>query len=125
MKRLLLISLFACAPVLSSAAAPPTAPATGAVPAPGSPMATLKAKNGEVDKLLRQKADPGSPAETKQKADIKVLAGTLLDYGELTKRAMAEHWDQINAGQFPPRPHDPMICSYCAYSPVCRKDYVE
>jgi RecB family exonuclease len=33
--------------------------------------------------------------------------------------------DQINAGEFPPRPHDPMICSYCAYSSVCRKDYVE
>jgi RecB family exonuclease len=33
--------------------------------------------------------------------------------------------DQINAGEFPPRPHDPVICSYCAYSSVCRKDYVE
>ena len=33
--------------------------------------------------------------------------------------------DRINAGEFPPRPHDPMICSYCAYSSVCRKDYVE
>ncbi len=33
--------------------------------------------------------------------------------------------DQINAGEFPPRPHDPMICSYCAYPSVCRKDYVE
>jgi RecB family exonuclease len=33
--------------------------------------------------------------------------------------------DQINAGEFPPRPHDPMICSYCAYASVCRKDYVE
>ena len=33
--------------------------------------------------------------------------------------------DQINAGEFPPRPHDPIICSYCAYASVCRKDYVE
>ena len=33
--------------------------------------------------------------------------------------------DQINAGEFPPRPHDPMLCAYCAYPSVCRKDYVE
>jgi len=33
--------------------------------------------------------------------------------------------DQINAGTFPPRPHDPIMCGYCAYSSVCRKDYVE
>jgi ATP-dependent helicase/nuclease subunit B len=32
--------------------------------------------------------------------------------------------DGIGRGEFPPRPHDPMICRYCAYSPVCRKDYV-
>ncbi len=27
-------------------------------------------------------------------------------------------------GEFPPRPHDPMMCRYCAYASVCRKDYV-
>jgi hypothetical protein len=32
--------------------------------------------------------------------------------------------DGIGRGEFPPRPHDPMICRYCAYAPVCRKDYV-
>ena len=32
--------------------------------------------------------------------------------------------DGIAAGIFPPRPHDPMMCRYCAYSTVCRKDYV-
>jgi hypothetical protein len=32
--------------------------------------------------------------------------------------------DGIGRGEFPPRPHDPMICSYCAFSSVCRKDYV-
>ena len=30
----------------------------------------------------------------------------------------------IEAGIFPPRPHELRICSYCAYAPVCRKDYV-
>jgi RecB family exonuclease len=33
--------------------------------------------------------------------------------------------DRINAGEFAPRPHDPMMCTYCAYPSVCRKDYVE
>jgi PD-(D/E)XK nuclease superfamily protein len=32
--------------------------------------------------------------------------------------------DGVGRGEFPPRPHDPMICRYCAYSTVCRKDYV-
>jgi RecB family exonuclease len=32
--------------------------------------------------------------------------------------------DGIGRGEFPPRPHDPMICRYCPYASVCRKDYV-
>ena len=32
--------------------------------------------------------------------------------------------DGIARTEFPPRPHDPMICRYCAYPSVCRKDYV-
>ncbi len=32
--------------------------------------------------------------------------------------------DGIGGGAFPPRPHDAMRCRYCAYSVVCRKDYV-
>jgi ATP-dependent helicase/nuclease subunit B len=32
--------------------------------------------------------------------------------------------DAIERGEFPPRPHDPIMCGYCAYPSVCRKDYV-
>jgi RecB family exonuclease len=32
--------------------------------------------------------------------------------------------DGIGRGEFPPRPHDLMICRWCAYASVCRKDYV-
>jgi RecB family exonuclease len=32
--------------------------------------------------------------------------------------------DGIERGEFPPRPHDPIICTWCAYASVCRKDYV-
>ena len=30
----------------------------------------------------------------------------------------------ITSGAFPPQPHDPMMCTFCAYPSVCRKDYV-
>jgi hypothetical protein len=32
--------------------------------------------------------------------------------------------DGIGAGDFPPRPAERSLCGYCAYSSVCRKDYV-
>lgn len=32
--------------------------------------------------------------------------------------------DQIEAGVFPPTPVEPFRCAFCAYSGVCRKDYV-
>jgi RecB family exonuclease len=32
--------------------------------------------------------------------------------------------DGIEAGDFPPRPDEPWLCSRCGYSLVCRKDYV-
>ncbi len=67
--------------------------------APGTPLATLKSKNSEVDKLLRAKVEKGSPEEKKQKDDIKALAGTLLDYDELGKRAMAQHWTKLTPAQ--------------------------
>jgi RecB family exonuclease len=30
----------------------------------------------------------------------------------------------IERGEYPPRPHEPRLCTYCAYPSVCRKDYV-
>ncbi len=63
------------------------------------PLATLKQKNGEVDKLLRTKTTSGSPEEKKVKDDIKSLAGTLFDYNELAKRALADHWTPLTPAQ--------------------------
>jgi phospholipid transport system substrate-binding protein len=57
-----------------------------------TPTATLKTKNGQFERLLRA----SSGINTQQMKD---LAASLLDYGELTKRAMADHWAQINATQ--------------------------
>jgi ATP-dependent helicase/nuclease subunit B len=33
--------------------------------------------------------------------------------------------DGIERGEFPARPYDPIICTWCAYVAVCRKDYVD
>jgi phospholipid transport system substrate-binding protein len=85
MRKLILASLlFIAAPLLAAA---------------GGPMATLKQINGDVDKLLRQKPDEGTPAAKKQKDDIKALAGRLLDYDELAKRSLAAHWDKLTQPQ--------------------------
>ena len=40
------------------------------------------------------------------------------------RRRVFEAVAGIERGEFPPRPHDPLICRSCAYSSVCRKDYV-
>ena len=33
--------------------------------------------------------------------------------------------DGIARGEFPARPHEERWCRHCAYSSICRKDYVE
>ena len=74
-------------------------PSVAAAAGAGGPMATLKQKNSEVDKLLRQKVEKGSPAEQKQKSEIKQLAATLLDYDELAQKSLAAHWDKLTPAQ--------------------------
>jgi RecB family exonuclease len=44
---------------------------------------------------------------------------------EAARRRLRTILDGIAGGQFPPRPHDRMICDFCAYPAVCRKDYVD
>jgi phospholipid transport system substrate-binding protein len=56
-----------------------------------SPTATLQSKNGQFAKLLKG----GTPDPNA----VKQLASSLLDYPELTRRAMADHWTQINDKQ--------------------------
>lgn len=59
------------------------------------PRATLQKLNGDVDKLLRAKTVAGSDEEQRVKNDIKQRASELLDYGELCKRALGEHWAKM------------------------------
>ncbi len=59
------------------------------------PRATLQKLNGDVDKLLRAKTVPGSDEEQRVKNDIKQRASELLDYSELCRRALGEHWGKM------------------------------
>lgn len=63
------------------------------------PKATLQKLNGDVDKLLRAKTVPGSDEEQRVKNEIKERASELLDYAELCKRALGEHWAKMPAKQ--------------------------
>src|SRR5437763_4522958 len=56
----------------------------------GTPTATLQTKNAQFAKILRGNMNPVA---------VKQLASSLLDYNELTRRAMADHWKQINDKQ--------------------------
>lgn len=62
-----------------------------------------------------------------KRALVPVLRGGAADRAatlDAARERLQAAVDGITRGEFPPRPHDPMICSYCAYASVCRKDYV-
>ncbi|HND10456.1 MAG TPA: ABC transporter substrate-binding protein [Pseudomonadota bacterium] len=69
--------------------------ATAAAASADGPKATLQRLNGACEKLLRMKTEPGSSEETRVKQEIKKNASALLDYSELCKRALGEHWDKM------------------------------
>jgi RecB family exonuclease len=41
------------------------------------------------------------------------------------QRRLLDAIDRIERGEFPPQPATPRLCGYCAYSNVCRKDFVD
>jgi len=57
--------------------------------------------------------------------------GAFADIGQNLSAAVADGQerliaavDGIERGEFPPRPEDPFLCTWCPYPTVCRKDYV-
>jgi phospholipid transport system substrate-binding protein len=73
--------------------------ASGPALAAAGAKATLQRINSQVDKLLRRQVAAGSPEEAQIKGDVKKLAAELLDYGELARRALGEHWDKLKPAQ--------------------------
>ena len=68
-------------------------------PASSSPMAELKKSNEKLDKILQKNRPNWSPEAELQRAEVRKLVGSFLDYGELAKRALAKHWDGITGKQ--------------------------
>jgi RecB family exonuclease len=66
-------------------------------------------------------------AFTGKRSLVPVIKAGKADQDEVLTEARTRLLDIIEGverGEFPPRPHEPRICSYCAYPSVCRKDYV-
>jgi phospholipid transport system substrate-binding protein len=68
-------------------------------PANSSPMAELKKSNEKLDKILMKNRPNWSPEAELQREEVRKLVGSFLDYGELSKRSLARHWDTISAKQ--------------------------
>jgi phospholipid transport system substrate-binding protein len=69
-------------------------------PPPGSsPMAELKKSNEKLDKILQKNRPDWSPEAELQRAEVRKLVGSFLDYAELAKRALARHWEPLSAKQ--------------------------
>jgi RecB family exonuclease len=43
---------------------------------------------------------------------------------EAARARLLDIVDRISRGEFPPQPTDEILCDFCAYAAVCRKDYV-
>ena len=65
----------------------------------GEGTRTVRGANDSVKELLREKAEPGSPAEKKLAGQVTRSVRDFLDIDTLGKRALRDHWDKIGAGQ--------------------------
>jgi len=68
-------------------------------PPTSSPMAELKKSNQQLDKVLQKNKPNWSPEAELERAEVKKLVGSFLDYGELAKRALGRHWDKLTPKQ--------------------------
>jgi phospholipid transport system substrate-binding protein len=73
--------------------------AAAATPPPGSPMAELKKSNAQLDKVLHKNVPNWTPEAELEREEVRKLVGGFLDYGELARRSLARHWDNITPKQ--------------------------
>jgi phospholipid transport system substrate-binding protein len=73
--------------------------AAAAAPAGSSPMAELKKSNLALDKVLQKNRPNWSPEAELQRAEVRKIVGSFLDYGELAHRALARHWEPLTPKQ--------------------------
>jgi phospholipid transport system substrate-binding protein len=71
----------------------------GARAGDGPGTKVVRAANDTIAALLKQKAAPGSDAEKKAAAKVTSSVRDFLDIGQLTERALADHWAKLSAAQ--------------------------
>ena len=80
--------------------APDKGPAKCDPPPPSaSPMAELKKSNEKLDKILQKNRPDWTPEAELQRAEVRKLVGSFLDYAELARRSLARHWDGLTVKQ--------------------------
>lgn len=78
------------------AAAPAVA---GEATSEGEGTRTVRRANTTVQELLRERAEPGSPAEKKLASQVTRSVRGFLDIETLGKRAMRDHWGKLSGAQ--------------------------
>ena len=76
-----------------------SSPAPSPPPAGSSPMADLKKSNAALKKLFAKSAPTWSPEHDAKRTEMHKIVRGFLDFEELAHRALARHWDAINAKQ--------------------------
>ncbi len=77
--------------------APEPGPSTP--PPSSSPMAELKKSNAALKKLLQKQPPSWSPENDAKRSEMRKIVSGFLDFGELARRALGKHWDEINHRQ--------------------------
>ncbi len=86
--------------IVAALLAAPSSDAQAATPAPeGEGTRTVRRANTSVQELLREKAEPGSPAEKKLAGQVTRSVRDFLDIDTLGQRAMRDHWGKLGAAQ--------------------------
>jgi RecB family exonuclease len=60
----------------------------------------------------------------KSQADVVRAGDDPTEALEAARTRLLRIVDRVAGGEFPPQPHDEILCDFCAYVAVCRKDYV-
>lgn len=63
--------------------------------ADGSPMARIKQTNDRVSRILKSKSGDTATART----EMQGIVDGLIDYDEVARRALAQHWEPLSAAQ--------------------------
>jgi phospholipid transport system substrate-binding protein len=92
MKTISRMSLLVCLAVMAS-------PLVASAQSDGEGTKRVREANGAVQELLRERAEPGSPAEKKLAGQVTRSVRDFLDIDKLGQRAMRDHWAKLNSGQ--------------------------